>query len=83
MIAGQAEYRWRFYKKWGAVAFAGIGSIWGNDNEREAFERKLLPSVGTGLRYMISPEKRINLRLDYAVGVDGNQGLYFGVMEAF
>lgn len=83
MIAGQAEYRWRFYNRWGAVAFAGVGSIWGNDNEQEAFEQKLLPSVGTGLRFMISPEKRINLRLDYAVGVDGNQGLYFGVMEAF
>lgn len=27
--------------------------------------------------------KRINIRLDYAFGVDGNQGLYFGVMEAF
>ncbi len=27
--------------------------------------------------------KKINLRLDYAWGVDGNQGIYFGVMEAF
>jgi hypothetical protein len=32
---------------------------------------------------MVSKEKKINIRLDYAVGVDGNQGLYFGVMEAF
>jgi hypothetical protein len=32
---------------------------------------------------MVSLEKRINIRLDYAVGVDGNQGLYFGIMEAF
>ena len=83
MIAGQAEYRWRFYKRWGAVAFAGAGSIWGNDNEEEAFEKKLLPSAGLGMRFMVSREKRINLRLDYALGADGNQGLYFGVMEAF
>jgi len=83
MIAGQAEYRWRFYKRWGAVAFAGVGSVWGNDNEKEAFEQKLLPSVGIGIRFMVSQEKRINLRLDYALGVNGNQGLYFGVMEAF
>lgn len=82
MIAGQAEYRWRFYRRWGAVAFAGVGSIWGNDQE-EAFEQKLLPSAGLGMRFMISREKRINLRLDYALGIDGNQGLYFGVMEAF
>jgi len=84
MIALQAEYRRIIYKKWGAVGFAGTGSIWGNDNEgEEAFERNWLPSIGVGARYMVSLEKRINIRLDYAIGVDGNQGLYFGIMEAF
>lgn len=86
MVASQAEYRWNFYKRWGAVAFAGTGSIWGTDEEElgeETFERQWLPSVGAGLRFMVAPAKKINLRLDYAWGVDGNQGLYFGVMEAF
>lgn len=86
MVAAQAEYRWNFYKRWGAVAFAGTGSIWGTDEEdtgEQAFKRDWLPSMGTGLRFMVSPVKKINLRLDYAWGVDGNQGLYFGVMEAF
>jgi outer membrane protein assembly factor BamA len=84
MIALQAEYRWRFYRKWGAVFFAGSGSIWGNENNgEEEFERAWLPSAGAGLRYMVSKAKKINIRLDYALGVDGNQGLYFGVMEAF
>ncbi len=84
MIASQAELRWRFYRKWGAVAFGGTGSIWGNENNgEEEFERAWLPSAGLGLRYMVSREKKINVRLDYAIGVDGNQGLYFGVMEAF
>lgn len=84
MVALQAEYRLRFYKRWGAVAFAGTGSVWGNeDNGETEFERDWLPSAGLGVRYMVSKEKRINIRLDYAVGVDGNQGLYFGVMESF
>jgi outer membrane translocation and assembly module TamA len=84
MIASQAEYRWKFYKKWGAVFFGGTGSIWGNENNgEEEFERHWLPSAGLGLRFMVSEEKKINMRLDFAVGVDGNQGLYFGVMEAF
>jgi outer membrane protein assembly factor BamA len=84
MIASQVELRWRFYKKWGAAFFGGTGSIWGNENNgEEEFERAWLPSAGMGLRYMVSKEKRINIRLDYALGVDGNQGLYFGVMEAF
>ncbi|MGB5172105.1 MAG: hypothetical protein WBN11_07280 [Eudoraea sp.] len=43
MVAAQAEYRWRFYKKWGMLGFAGIGSVWGNDSEEEAFEQALLP----------------------------------------
>ncbi|MGB5781142.1 MAG: BamA/TamA family outer membrane protein [Eudoraea sp.] len=84
MIALQAEYRWRFYRKWGAVFFAGTGSIWGNENNgEEEFEREWLPSAGMGVRYMVSKAKKINIRLDYALGVDGNEGFYFGVMEAF
>ncbi|MGB5376695.1 BamA/TamA family outer membrane protein [Muriicola sp.] len=84
MIASQAELRWRFHNKWGGVVFGGTGSIWGNENNgEEEFERTWLPSAGLGLRYMVSQEKKINVRLDYAVGVDGNQGIYFGVMEAF
>lgn len=83
MVALQAEYRRIIHKRWGAVAFAGSGSIWGNEQEEESFERNWLPSAGIGARYMVSKEKRINLRLDYAFGVDGNQGLYFGIMEAF
>jgi hypothetical protein len=84
MIASQVELRWSAYKRWGAVVFAGIGSIWGNeDNGEEEFERDRLPSAGLGIRYMVSKVKKINLRLDFAVGVDGNQGVHFGVMEAF
>ena len=84
MVALQAEYRRAIYKRWGGVVFAGTGSVWGNeDNGEESFERNWLPSAGLGARFMISREKKINLRLDYAIGVDGNQGLYFGIMEAF
>ncbi len=87
MVALQAEYRWNFYQRWGAVFFGGTGSVWGNeenDNVNTTFaERDWLPSAGLGARFMISRAKKINLRLDYAFGIDGNQGIYFGVMEAF
>ena len=39
--------------------------------------------TGLGLRYMTSREKKINLRLDYAQGVEGYDGVYFGEMAAF
>jgi outer membrane protein assembly factor BamA len=79
----QAEYRWRFYKRLGMVAFAGTGVLWGNDEEQKEFEKDWLPSIGGGLRFMLAPEKRVNLRVDYAWGVNGNQGFYLGLMEAF
>lgn len=85
LLAGQAEFRWTFYRRFGAVAFAGVGSVWGGENrsEEDVFERGLLPSVGAGLRFTLSTDKRINARLDYAFGVNGNDGLYLGIMEAF
>ena len=84
MTTLQAELRWRFYKRFGAVIFAGTGSIWGDETEDVKFmERNWLPAAGLGARFMISREKKINIRLDYAVGVDGNSGIYFGMMEVF
>jgi outer membrane protein assembly factor BamA len=84
MATAQAEFRWRFYKRLGAVLFAGSGSIWGNDDNDITFSnRNWLPGAGLGARFMISRVKKINLRLDYAIGVDGNMGLYFGMMESF
>ena len=85
MLALQVEYRWNFYGRWGLVGFAGIGSIWGGENQQteEVFEKQSLPSVGLGLRFMLSEERKINARIDYAWGKDGNEGLYLSIMEAF
>ena len=83
MMAWQAEYRWQFYKRFGMVAFGGVGGVWGNEDASAGPSSKFLPSAGMGVRYMVSYVKKINLRIDYAFGVDGNQGLYFGIMESF
>lgn len=82
MIATQLELRWNVYKRWGTVFFAGTGRVAGNESE-DALDRTWLPSAGAGLRFMASRVKRINVRLDVAYGVDGNNGIYFGIMEAF
>jgi outer membrane protein assembly factor BamA len=85
MIGLQAEYGWQFYGRWGMVAFGGVGSLWGGSakEEEDIFEKELLPSIGTGIRFMLSEERKINLRLDAAWGINGNHGLYLGIMEAF
>jgi outer membrane protein assembly factor BamA len=80
MLAGQAEWRWRFWRKWGMVAFAGTGQVaesWGDLN-RDDF----LPGLGGGVRYALSERYRLTVGLDYARGKDSD-AWYFRVGEAF
>jgi hypothetical protein len=80
MIATQLEYRWRFWKKWGMVAFAGIGEVAPKLNEFGS--GNYLPSYGAGLRYTVSEANRVNVSVDYARGKAGD-GVYFYIGEAF
>ena len=80
MWATQLEYRlvlpWRF----GLVGFGGIGAVTpGADQWRV---NQLLPSGGTGIRYMLSKKFHVNLRTDFAWGKD-NFTWGVGVGEAF
>jgi outer membrane protein assembly factor BamA len=77
----QFEYRQYFWKKFGFVAFAGLGDV-----AKEAINmqmKKLKYSYGAGLRYLFNKEQKVNLRMDIGFGEDGNSGLYFGLEEAF
>ena len=81
MIASQAEYRLELKKRLGAVAFFGAGEVarkWSNLRTDA-----LKPGGGVGLRFRLTKESHVNLRIDYAWGIDGNRGLYMGVSEAF
>jgi len=74
----QAEYRWRFTERFGLVAFGGVGSV---APEIGQFD-KLLPSVGTGLRYVLAKKNNVSLRFDAAWGRDEHT-FYVGIGEAF
>jgi len=76
----QAEYRWTFYKKFGVVAFAGVG--WVADKISQIRFEDTLPSVGAGIRYMMISRYRINIGIDFAVGKD-DSAFYFRISEAF
>ncbi len=82
VIDGQAEYRWNFKNNWrlGAVAFAGVGTVYGSVNED--FNWKLYPSIGAGIRYTVLPDDHFNVGLDFGLGKD-DWGLYFRIGEAF
>ncbi len=75
----QSELRWNFYKRWGAVGFAGLAMAATPD---EDYTSPLLPAGGVGLRFLALPSYHINLGIDAAVG-KGDWGLYFRISEAF
>ena len=73
----QAAWRHFILPRWGFSVFAGVGTVHGY---RDFWP--LLPAGGGGIRFLINREQNINLRVDYAVGVEST-GIYVNVTEAF
>ena len=80
VYALQAEYRWNFYKKFGAVGFFGVATA--TERLGTIAENEFLPGGGIGLRYLMLPDERINVGIDVAFGKD-DWGLYFRIGESF
>ena len=79
-VAGQTEYRRHLWRRFGIVAFAGIGDV--SERFRDFKIRELKSSIGFGLRFLFNKEENVNIRMDIGFGRDTN-GVYFGVEEAF
>jgi hypothetical protein len=80
LITLETEYRWMFHRRWGAVAFAGIG--WVADKISDMALNDTLPGAGIGIRYRIIETYKINARIDYGWGQD-DQALYVSIGEHF
>lgn len=80
LVALEAEYRFPLFWRFGAVAFAGAAEVAGAPRALDADPVRL--AAGGGLRFAVSPEERLNLRLDAGVGPD-TFGVYFTAREAF
>ncbi len=72
--------RSRIFGPLGAVAFAGIGDV-APSPEKLTLGGKLW-SVGFGIRYMLDPVERVNIRVDIGFG-NGDSGFYLSLGEAF
>jgi outer membrane protein assembly factor BamA len=81
MIAGQAEYRFPVWKRVSGVVFGGTGRVYGNRTTLGADQ--ILPSGGAGVRFLLLKDRGANIGLDFAIGKDGNSGVYFHFGEAF
>ncbi len=85
LLALQTELRYRYSNRFGAVLFAGTGTVWGNtDFAVDTFK----PNLGGGLRYFFDPAKGLAVRLDYGIGEKKTNekrqsGFYISLAEAF
>lgn len=77
----QLEYRQYVWKKFGMVAFGGLGNV--SENILTYNFSTMKYSGGIGLRYLFNKKEKINLRMDIGFGSDGSRGIYFGIQEAF
>ncbi len=60
--------------------FGGLGGV--ADGFDKLSTDALLPSGGTGIRFRLTRQNHVNLRVDYAWGKKSN-ALYVSVAEAF
>ena len=77
---GQAEYRYRFKPRWVLAGFALFGEV---TDQPANFFNNIKPSFGGGIRFQLSKTQSTLLRLDFGIGLEGSNGFYFGVNEAF
>jgi len=80
LLAIQGEYRWNFWRRWGAVGFFGLATVFESINESD--EGKILPGIGAGIRFTAFTDNHMNVGIDVAKG-DGDWGIYFRIGEAF
>lgn len=78
--AVQTEWRRQLGGKFGVVAFAGIGGV--APGIGAIGQSTILPAAGGGVRYEVSREYRVNVRLDAAVGRDSS-AIHLSLGEAF
>lgn len=80
MFATQAEYRVELPKRFGLVAFGGVGGVGRRWNDFRSDQ--LLPAAGAGLRFKLDKNNHINYRIDVGFGRAGRT-ISIGLGEAF
>ena len=79
-FTAQAELRSAHWRRIGAVAFAGAGTVAPSLSKLGA--RAWYPTFGAGLRYLLAPRDRTVVRADLGIG-RGSFGINVGIGEVF
>ncbi len=81
LLTLQMEYRQMIWGHFGFVLFAGMGDV--SDKISHFKMNAMKFGAGFGLRYMVLPDAKFNLRIDFGIGTYNNSSLTFLVGEAF
>jgi len=82
MSSIEAEERYRFAEKWTATVFIGVACLYGGGLSCSD-SVNLFPAWGAGVQYILKPKEGIVLNLEYALGKDGNYGVYLKMGYAY
>ncbi len=80
LLALQMEYRLSLPRRFGVVAFAGVGEV--GPSFWDFNRHDLLPSFGFGPRFQLSKQHHVNLRVDFAQGKN-DRTFSMGLGESF
>ena len=76
----QTEIRLPVVWRFGMAAFGGLSNLYNSSNLNL---KETKPNYGLGLRFLVDKHDKTNLRLDYAIGGEGNSGFYISFGESF
>lgn len=81
MSSIEIEERFSFNRRWGATLFAGAAELYGD--APLPLERSTFPTVGAGLHFVIKPEQRMIVNLEFAQGTGDSRGVYLKLGHAW
>lgn len=74
MSSMEIEERLSFSPRWGATMFGGAAGLYGETTL--PLGRSFYPMVGAGVHFVLKPDARMIVNLEYAQAVEDNQGVY-------
>src|SRR6185437_974328 len=82
LLYAEVEYRFGITRNGflGGVVFANTQTV--TDWPSNKFQT-FYPAVGTGVRIKINKDSRTNLAIDYAIGINGSNGIFINLGEVF
>lgn len=80
LLAGQTEFRFPVYWRFGATVFIGAGEA---ENRRKDLFSDASVAGGIGIRVTLNRAKNITMRFDFALNEKKEKNIYIKIKEAF